>query len=217
MDVTESKKVKAEIQPLDNRGNPKGDPVKVLFNPAEYSIEKNNQFQQTLLPGLSAPVTHFIGGNASSLTMDLFFDTYETGEDVRDYTRKITNLLEIDSDLHAPPVCQFRWGRLEFKAVLERVTQRFSMFRDEQGIPVRATLNVTFKEYKTITEQFQEKPRFSSDRTKHRLISQGDSLWLIADREYDDPALWRRIARVNNIENPRILQVGKEIIVPPLE
>lgn len=217
MDTAELKKVTAEIQPLDSKGNARGEPVKVLFNPAEYSIEKLNHFQQTLLPGLSTPVTHFISGNSRILTMDLFFDTYETEKDVREYTRKITDLLEIDSDLHAPPVCQFRWGKLEFTAVLERVTQRFTMFRDEQGIPVRATLNVTFKEYKTITEQFREKPRQSSDRTKHRIINQGDSLWLIAEQEYGDPAHWRSIAQANNILNPRKLQVGKAIIVPPLE
>lgn len=215
--MAETKWVKACIQPLDIRGNPKGDPVKILFNPTEYSIEHSNQFQNTQLPGLSAPLTHFISGNARTLTMELFFDTYESGEDVRDYTQKITELLEIESELHAPPVCRFSWGKLEFKAVLERVTQRFTMFRDEQGIPVRATLNVTFKEYKTITEQFQEKPRHSSDRTKQRLISPGDSLWLLADKEYGDPALWRPIARANNLANPRKLEVGKEIIVPPLE
>ena len=206
---------KAFIQPLDEKGNAKGNPVKVLFNPAEYSIEKSNQFQSTALLGLSTPITQFVSGNAQTLTMDLFFDSYEKGEDVRNYTGKLAALLDIDRDLHAPPTCKFIWGKLEFKAVLERVAQRFTMFLDS-GIPVRATLSVTFKEYKTITEQLQSPPRQSADRTKHRVIKQGDSLWLIADREYGDPGLWRRIAKANRIDNPRILEVGKEIIIPPL-
>ncbi len=207
---------KAAVQPLDENGNSKGEPVEVLFNPAEYSIEKSNQFASTSLPGLQAPITHFVSGNAQTLTMDLFFDSYEEGEDVRNYTGRLTALLDIDKDLHAPPVCKFVWGKLEFKAVFERVTQRYTMFLDS-GVPVRATLNVTFKEYKTITEQLQNPPRQSADRTKHRVLKQGDSLWLIADREYGDPGLWRKIAEANNIDNPRILETGKEIIVPPLE
>jgi nucleoid-associated protein YgaU len=206
---------KALIQPLDEKGNPKGQPVKVLFNPKEYSIEKSNQFQSTTVPGLSTPITQFVSGSAQTLTMELFFDSYEKGEDVRDYTGKLTALLDIDADLHAPLICKFIWGKPEFKATLERVSQRFTMFLDS-GIPVRATLSVTFKEYKTITEQLQSPPRESADRTKRRVIKQGDTLWLIADREYGDPDLWRPIAEANKIDNPRILEIGKEIIIPPL-
>ncbi len=207
---------KALVQPLDEKGNHKGEPVKVLFNPTEYSIEKSNQFQSTAIPGLQVPVTSFVSGNAATLNMDLFFDSYEKGTDVRNYSGKLTAMLDIDRGLHAPPVCKFIWGKLEFKAVLERVNQRFTMFLDS-GIPVRATLSVTFREYKTITEQLQSPPRQSADRTKHRVVKQGDSLWLLADREYGDPGLWRMIAEANNINNPRLLEAGREIIIPPLE
>ena len=96
------------------------DPIKVLFNPAEYSIEQGNTFQSTSLPGLSSPVTQFVTGNADTLTMELYFDTYAKSsrhdssviqrEDVRKYTSQIANLMEIDPDLHAPPVCEFTWG-----------------------------------------------------------------------------------------------------------
>ncbi len=209
---------RAYIQPLDKWEKNKGSKIKVLFNPTEYTVEKSNQFQNTVFPGLSTPLTHFINGNAKTLTMELFFDTYEEEEnkDVRLHTEKIMNLLDINSELHAPPVCCFVWGALKFKAVIERVTQRFTMFM-ETGIPVRATLNVTFKEYKTLTEQFQNKPRNSSDRTKQRVLIEGDTLWSLADREYGDPGLWRHIAKANNIDNPRKLKEGREIIVPPLD
>lgn len=207
---------KALIQPLDNNGGNNGEAVQVLFNPNEYSIEKSNQFQSAAIPGLSTPVSQFISGNAGTLTVDLFFDTYEKTEDVRNYTGKITALLDINSELHAPPVCKFVWGKLEFKAVIERISQKFTMFLDS-GIPVRSTLNVTFKEYKTIEEQMKETPRNSSDRTKQRVVKQGDTLWQIAAREYGDPALWRHIAKANRIHNPGRLEMGTEIIIPPLD
>src|ERR1044072_8085433 len=142
----------AYIEPL--LGVHKGEQAKVIFNPAEYSLEKGNQFSSAPLPGLSNPVLSFVNGDADILTMELFFDTYTNkgASDVRDETDKIARLLEIDPVLHAAPPVKFVWGKLIFQAIIERLSQRFTMFR-EDGVPVRATLNVTFKEYRTIKDQ----------------------------------------------------------------
>jgi hypothetical protein len=195
----------------------KGGRLTVLFNPAEYSLQKGNQFSNTPLPGLSNPVASFVSGDADVLTMELFFDTYTDlrSSDVRDETSKIANLLEIDPEIHAPPPIRFVWGPLRFKAVLERLTQRFTMFR-EDGVPVRATLNVTFKEYKTIDDQLNPKPLESADWSKRRILAENDRLCLIAAVEYDDAAEWRVIADANDLDNPRLLQPGVEIVLPPL-
>lgn len=205
---------KALIQPLDEKGDPKGQPVKVLFNPTEYSIEKGNQYQSVSIPGKSVPATQFVNGNGQTLSMDLFFDSYEQGEDVRTYTGKVVTLLDIDSSLHAPPVCKFIWGKLEFKGVLEKVSQKFTMFLSS-GIPVRATLNVSFKEYKTIAEQIEQST--ASDQTKQVTVQSGTTLSAIAEQQYGDASKWRDIAKANNIVNPRQLQPGQQITVPPLE
>jgi nucleoid-associated protein YgaU len=106
------------------------------------------------------------------------------------------------------------WGGLRFKAVIERLSQRFTMFR-EDGVPVRATLNVTFKEYKTIQDQLNP-PMQSADWSKRVTIVELDRLCLIAAVEYEDPTVWRVIADANEIENPRLLQPGVEIRLPPL-
>lgn len=213
----------AYIEAMD--GRLKGQRIEVLFNPAEYSLEKGNKFQSTPIPGLATPVHQFVHGSSDTLTMELFFDTYAPasrhshvtpGDDVRNYTGKLAALLDMDPVLHAAPVCKFIWGKLDFKAIIERLTQKFTMFLAD-GTPVRATLNVTFKEYKTVTEQLKEIGRQSADRTKTKIIKEGDSLWVIAALEYGDPGLWRQIATENKIYNPRILEVGREIVIPPLE
>lgn len=206
----------AYIEPL--AGSFQGTRAKVIFNPAEYSIQKGNQFSSTPLPGLSNPILSFVNGDADVLTMDLFFDTYTDmgSSDVREETGKIAVLLDIDPKIHAPPPVLFRWGPLRFKAVIERLTQRFTMFR-EDGVPVRATLNVTFKEYRTIDDQLNPKPNESSDWSKRRVIVENDRLCLIAAAEYEDPAVWRVIADANGIDNPRLLQPGQEILLPPLK
>jgi len=206
--------------------------VPFLFNPSEFTVERTNQFTEVNIPGLSSSTFQFMKGGARTLTMDLLFDTYEEKTDVRVFTDRITGwdsgsmfsklpgiakgLMDIDSDLHAPPVCLFIWGTFIFPCIIERVTKRFTMFLPE-GIPVRATLTVTLKEYKEYKAQLQEASRQSADRTKTWRVKQGDSLWFIAAKEYGEPDLWRPIAVANNIDNPRILKSGVELIIPPLE
>lgn len=207
---------KAIIQPLDEKGRDMGDRIVVMFNPEQYTIDKTVNYQRTNLPGLQTPVTQFVYGNAQTLKLDLFFDTYEKNEDVRNHTKKLTKLLDIDRDLHAPPVCRFIWGKLDFKAVIDSISQTYTMFLNS-GIPVRAKLTVSFSEYRTITEQLEGTPRQSADRTKYHILTQADTLWLLADRAYADSRLWRLIAEANNIDNPRLLVPGRELIIPPME
>lgn len=214
--ATDSKLKKAFIQVLDAQGTVKEE-IPVLFNPGDYSMEKSNEFANINIPGLESPLLQFVRGGLETLSMDLFFDTYsyEKSTDVREYTNKIVNLLKIDPAIHAPPVLKFVWATLDFTCVLSRVTKKFTMFRSD-GTPVRATLTVTFNEYKTETS-IMENPTESSDRTKHYVLQEGDSLWLIAAKEYGDPTMWRAIAESNKIDNPLGLEIGKEIVVPPLE
>nr|CBH39154.1 conserved hypothetical protein containing peptidoglycan-binding LysM domain [uncultured archaeon] len=206
--------------------------VPFLFNPTEFTVERTNKFAEVNIPGLPSSIFQFIRGGARTLTMDIFFDTYEKKMDVRIFTDRITGwdsgsmfsklpdiakgLMDIDSDLHAPPVCLFIWGAYIFPCIIERVTKKFTMFLPE-GFPVRATLNITLKEYKEFETQLKETALQSSDRTKTYTIKQGDSLWAIAAREYGDPASWRFIADKNRIANPRALEIGRAIIIPPLE
>lgn len=202
----------------------KGNAIEAMYNPAELSIETRNQFQRTNMPGLPTPVTQFVSGEAQKLSFSLFFDTYEQARDVRERTQQVIELMRIHEDLHAPPVCEFKWGnepvsgntKLPFKGVIESISQKFTMFLDN-GKPVRATLSLSVTEYKPIERQLKELNLQSADRTKKRVLVEGDTLMTLADREYGDPALWRPIAAANNIDNPRLVAAGTELIVPPLE
>jgi len=200
------------------------DKVQVLFNPEKYTLEQSNQFAEIGIPGLSSPLLQFIRGNIKTLTMELFFDTYEKRpgdkhnphDDVREKcVDKITKWMEIDSNLHAPPVVIFSWDSLSFTGIIERATKNFTMFLDN-GRPVRCTMNVTFKEFTTVEFELKRIPRFSPDRTKLLVLRHGDRLDLLSAREYNDPGQWRDIAAKNNIDNPRLLTPGMEITIPPI-
>lgn len=212
---TASDLMKAQIHVLGKRGVVQ-DVIPVLFNPTEYSLSKSISYGDQPLAGLTTPVTQFVSGDAETLSMELFFDTYDEKVDVRAFTARIDELLEVDGDLHAPPRCRFVWGSLVFTAVVESAEKQFTMFL-ANGIPVRARVNVTFREYATPEEQLTETKRLSADKTTVRRVTEGDTLPLLAAEEYDDPGKWRHIADANGIENPRDLRPGTELVVPPLE
>jgi nucleoid-associated protein YgaU len=207
---------KAVVVPLDGRA--KDQELEVLFNPTEYNVEYSAAMQETALPGLSSPIIQFVNGNAQVLTMDLLFDTYTDGggANVTSVTKPFVDMLAIDGELHAPPRVEFRWGSFSFRAVVEKISQKFTMFRSD-GTPVRATLTVTFKQYKTIAEQLEDPRRNSADKTKRRIFEAHDSIWLLAAREYGQVRYWRLIARENDIDDPRRIQPGRVLVLPPID
>ncbi len=197
-------------------GPRKGTEIEVLFNPSEYSLETANNFNDTKTPGLDKPITQFLNGLAGRLTMELYFDTYTDGggSDVTRKTDEIGKLLGIEE--HAPPEVEFRWGRMAFCGVVEKLTQRFTMFLPD-GVPVRAKLSVTFKGVKALSEQLKDPRRNSSDKTKRRTLTADSSIWLIAAKEYGDPRCWRLIARQNRVDDPGAIRPGTALVVPPLD
>ena len=203
---------KAVIEP---ESPPGAQEIVVLFNPTNYGLDKANTFDEVGVPGLGSPLIQFVRGGAQTLTMDLFFDTYEAGRDVREHTSRIYGLLAIERTTHAPPVCAFRWGTFSFRCVLERVSGRFTLFFDD-GRPARATLSVTFREFVDVQDQVRAAPTESADHTTTRVVKRGDTLAALAAAEYGDSRAWRPIAEANGIDNPRRLTPGQVLLVPPL-
>jgi nucleoid-associated protein YgaU len=208
-------------------GADEGKVISVLFNPTEYSFERSNAYKAAAVPGLGSPLLQFVNGESDHLSMDLFLDDYTDPEGptsrekkekdpVRTRLRELSKLLEIDRDLHAPPPVRFNWGPLEFKAVIEKLGRKVTMFHPD-GTPARATLSVSFKEYRTLREQLEDPRRESADKTKRRVVVGRDALWLIAAREYGDPNEWLRIAQANDLDDPRDIDAGDWLELPPLE
>jgi len=48
-----------------------------------------------------------------------------------------------------------------------------------------------------------------------RTLIEGDTLAKLAYEYLGDPGAWRAIAEVNNIDNPRKLEPGTALIMPP--
>jgi LysM repeat protein len=200
------------IQILNEKTNQS---FRVMFNPEEYSLSKDNNYASQGIPGLQSPLLQFVHGNLRTLDMELLLDTFEEKQDVRSQTQNIVSLLDIDSDLHTPPVLRLTWGSLEFRCVLAKVSQKFIKFF-ANGQPARAKLNVTFNEYLDAETQVAAANLQTADFSKAYTVRQGDTLSGIAARFYEDASKWRPIALSNGIENPLAISTGQELLIPPL-
>ncbi len=201
--------------------------IPVQFNPPEFTLAKAAQIAEIAIPGIDAPVLQFVRGQTQTLALELFFDTTRVGSsqekvaDVRLLTSVVAELGRIQPNTHAPPRIRFIWGLgLSFRAIVDNVQQKFTLF-NPAGIPVRATLTVSFKEYKTLEEQLKELNLQSSDHTKLRVIRRGDTLARIAFEEYGDAGLWRFIAdyadNYGRLGDLRRLTPGLEVAVPAID
>lgn len=226
-----------EVRPIAPHGLAKatilntftGESNPVMYNPEELKLEQGNTFAEVGVPGLDAPPVQYVRGKASTLSMDLFFDTYPAGTDVRTVTAPVVGLLDKDPREHAPPVLLFSMGRFQFQCVLVDAAQRFTMFAPD-GTPVRATLSVRFQEYVRLEVEIRQGIYFGSptvsaavnaagavlgvSRTLH-LVAAQDTLTALAGAYLGDPGLWRQIADANRIEDPFDLKVGQSLVIPP--
>jgi hypothetical protein len=201
--------------------------IPVQFNPTEYGTTKGAQMAEIAIPGIDSPIIQFVRGQTQTLTLELFFDSSLLGSsatkvvDVRTRTDPVAQLVKIQPKTHAPPRVRFVWGLgLSFRAIVDNVQQKFTLF-NPRGIPVRATLTVAFKEYKTLEEQLKELNLQSSDHTKLRVVRRGDTLARIAFEEYGDAGQWRWIAEHRDnrsrLTDLRRLVPGMELSVPALD
>jgi hypothetical protein len=211
--------------------------IEVQFNPTELSFDKGAQIAEIAIPGLDSPLLQFVRGQNEKLNIDLFFDTTESGMgagavSVTTKTDRVYELIKIEPAGHAPPICTFLWNssfpgrdmsahvgnqkRTAFQCVVESIKQKFTLFSPE-GVPLRATLTLSLREYKTLDEQLYQLNLSSPDRTHSHVVQARDTLASISFNYYRKPAAWRSIADENEIEDPRRLQVGRFLAVPPIQ
>lgn len=230
---------KLHIMPIDPvMKTPLDDGFDVLYNPEKYVQGRSVNYADTAGLSMDAPITQFAHGTAEVLSFTLFFDSMSAGAevggnigdkakmtansllpsigkqvDVRDYTSKVYQLMEIDPEQHVPPLLRLSWGSLNFTGHLVKCQQTFTLF-SETGTPLRAWVECTFRQF---TSNIGTKDLHSPDVTKQRTIHEGDSLWAMSAAEYSAADQWREIARANRISNPRQLRSGDTVVLPALK
>ena len=111
--------------------------------------------------------------------------------------------------------CKLSWGTESFTGVVESVNLTFVLFTPD-GIPLRAKIGLTLKEYRPAALQVPQTPKNSPNVDKSYVVCRGDTLSGIASAQYGDPTQWRAIAQANGIVDPRFLKPGTKLTVPTL-
>jgi len=211
---------KATITNMDTH-----DRMTVLFNPTEYTVAKQNQWQAHPIVGRNVPRMDFTSGGSKTMTLELFFDVYEQqGGDVRTHVNKLWDLTMINEQNRnrstrrsRPPLCLFQWGPdWQFKAAVTNLSVRYTLFRQD-GTPVRATATVTLQEAEDATNQPRTNPTSGSKPGyRRREVGPHETLPLIAHEVYGDSTRWRTIADENGIDDPMGIKPGMVLSIPPL-
>ena len=233
--VMASSSGKMELHILDKTGQSTGHPFEVDYAPNELTFSKAAQYADVAIPGLNQPVTQFIRGDAETLTLNLFLDSTHTGmgpnaESVTAKAETLAKLVAVQGDLHRPPLVQLVWGEdfpspnwnatsgqslPEFTAIVTSVNRSFTLFAPN-GKPLRATVTLTLKRYATVSQQLDAINFQSADHTRLHIVTEGETLPLIAQDAYDDAAQWRLIADHNRLTDVRSLMPGQVLELPPL-
>ncbi|WP_329562256.1 CIS tube protein [Kitasatospora sp. NBC_01266] len=195
------------------------------FNPATLVLSKSTEWRRTpsRMAGQSA-LPEFVGSGPRTLSLDVFLDATATHDDAveKAVEQLLTACVPTPSSLAqktpASPWIRLDWGTSKttsFNGVLTGLSVTYTLF-DVDGKPLRASCSLTIQE--ASVDPAGQNPTSGSPeaRSTHRVIA-GDSLPLLAWREYGDATVWRTIAEANDIDDPLVLVPGTELIVPGID
>ncbi|MBI2041254.1 MAG: phage tail protein [DPANN group archaeon] len=129
--------VKAEVNP---------ESIQIIFDPNENAPAKAKPWKHHSTQGLDSPTFEFTSGEPYRLEMELFFDRYEEGKSVREWTDQVEKLALVDTEKHRPPTILLTFRNLAYEGVLESAQTRFTLFLDD-GTPARAVMSTVWKEF----------------------------------------------------------------------
>ncbi len=210
-------KQRVVITRLDGKGNPKTgslDVVEAQFNPTSLQYSINNTLEQ----GSGKQKSRKVGDSTGKLSMELVYDTTDTGTDVRITTQNVAMLMRPEGKGQLTPVVRVTWGIFKFEGVLDSYRETLDFFSTD-GVPLRASLSLSFstvaKNNATPSKVFafgSAAPKDKTDDDKKDGTSK-DSKTVETSPEkatpaeigkmFGDPVLAKQIAKKNGVEDIR--------------
>lgn len=217
---------RAKIEVVENGATKKGQSVEFMYNPDSISFSKSVKWQETSKPTSNNPESDFAGGETGTfeISQAVFdgtvpLDGESSPREIGESISQLLNLMDIDKSLKParPPRCRFVWGNFRsFDVYVQSVKVRYEFF-DRSGKPLRAKVDITFKQAEDQSDIQGQNPTSRSYARKIHTVIEGETLDWIAYQEYGDPAVWRHIAEVNNLADPMHLRPGQVLKLVPIE
>lgn len=137
---------------------------------------------------------------------------------VSEEVAKIKKLcLDVNGNTHTTNYLGVYWGfGLEFRCKMVSLKVEYTMF-NPAGIPVRAKLAATFKEFIDPETDASATNTNSPDMSHVITVKAGDQLTTLCNQVYGDSKYYLQVARINRITNFRSLVPGQRILFPRME
>jgi hypothetical protein len=196
------------------------DSFAVHFNPQSLEYVITNTLKNT---GSGSASKQYVSKSTGKLTMELVFDTTDTGEDVRLHTVRVAQLMEPDEDDRTPPVVEFEWGLYTFSGMVENYKETLDFFSID-GVPLRAAVKLTMASQDQVFEGGSAERRAATggslaggtgggggQESMQAPAPGADDGWGLARiaAQAGNPGAARELAALNNIENMRFPGAGR--------
>ena len=199
------------------------------FNPAEMAFNRSSSTSTTARPGANGSNNSTKKApNGSKITLKTTFEGWDTklrcdtlltwvAPDAG-FLGQLLKAITGQNLKTQPPELTFQWGPpmvgFMYSVKLTGCTITYKRFTSA-GIPIRAEVGLTMLEVPTLLGSLPQNPTSGGliGRRRH-VVGHGESLQSIAMTNYGTPALWRRIAEVNRIQDPARIRPGQTVYLP---
>ncbi|MFH8801202.1 LysM peptidoglycan-binding domain-containing protein [Streptomyces sp. NPDC017936] len=196
--------------------------LNLQFNPSTLELSKTTEWRRS--PSRMAEesaLPEFVGSGPRVLSLEVFLDATATHDNsVEQAVEKLMKACvptkaSLGRKKPASPWVRFEWGSARttsFDGVLSSLSVTYTLF-DVDGRPLRATCRLSIEEASVGPAGQNPTSGSRTGRSTHVVVA-GDSLALLAWREYGDATAWRVIAEANDIDDPMALAPGTELVLP---
>jgi len=214
-------------------GPPAGPPFIVQFNPETYTDTTEFKYGPDEVPaGSNGEEAKFAGRNAKKYGFELMIDgtgvspapppagafdalAPSSGLSVIAQLELFKLTCGFSGNIHRPRFLMLVWGRLVVMTVLESYSVAYKLF-SPAGLPLRATLSVSFREHVSKNLGALLSNLASPDIDHAHQVREGENLPAIVNKVYKDPAYYMAVARQNGLDTVRHVAPGSAIYLPPL-
>lgn len=214
-------------------GAPAGPPFVVQFNPETYTDTTEFKYDDAEgAPGSNGKEAKYSHTSPKKYSFELMLDgtgvspapmpagafdalAPSSGLSVVAQVELFKATVGFSGNIHRPRFLMLLWGRLVAVTALESFSLAYKLF-SPAGLPLRATLSVTFREH--TPKGFGEflKNLASPDIHHAHQVLDGEHLTRIVHGVYKDPAYYLAVAEENHLDTVRHLKPGSILHLPPL-
>lgn len=193
--------------------------IELQINPDSFSHNFTNTNTPTATDGGISTIK-YTGTTPEKVSFTTRFDgtgIIKGSVPVSDSIKDLTNLVyKFNGSSHQPNYLEIEWGTFFFGCKLDTMSVKYTMFTSG-GEPLRAEVTMNFTQ--SVTEDMAKKAmdKQSPDLTHIKTVRLGDRLPIMCKEIYGDTSFHLQIATINNLVNPRNLDVGQQLIFPPLK